>query len=292
MLEAAAGDHLLVAMGVSNVAAHDPEDAGAEDVAIVGVGALEPSANTDADDCLSARLIRHHPVEHWCHVDNTEQEADYVGGCACQLSVWEYHPQDPRYRYHHHHPRHPALNLDNNAGGCALFFEGVSANFTVPQDKKNTFTCSNALNADCVPDLMCQTESAAKLAGDSNACRRQLGRSLTGDKALETADQNQCRTITGQGYDLYFVDSERHYLADHTQKALSQVLMGIIPVITVLETDGKTKAELTCLRLVDSVANQTDDESRPKSLGSPNGVLFSPSMYLATMLVSITLYVL
>ncbi|KAK8862205.1 hypothetical protein PGQ11_008440 [Apiospora arundinis] len=229
MLEAAAGDDLLVAMGVSNVAAHDPEDAGAEDVAIVGVGALEPSANTDADDCLN------HPETALVLDKNF-----YLG-------------------------TPPNLRFDKNAGGCALFFEGVSANFTVPQDKKNTFTCTDALNADCVSDLIRQTESAAKLAGDSNACRMflKIGMhidcvthlALTGDKALETADQSQYRAITGQGYDLYFVDSEHHYLANRTQKALSQVLMGIIPVITVLEKDGKAKAELTCLRLVDSVAN-------------------------------------
>lgn len=64
----------------------------------------------------------------------------------------------------------PALRFDNNTAGCALFFEGVSANLAVSQDKKNSFTCADALNADCVSDLIRQAESAAKLAGDSDAC--------------------------------------------------------------------------------------------------------------------------
>ncbi|KAK7980856.1 hypothetical protein PG989_013313 [Apiospora arundinis] len=189
----------------------------------------------------------------------------------------------------------PNMRFDNTTTGCALFFEGVSANLTVPQNKKNTFTSADALNADCVSDLTRQTESTAKPASDSNACRQLRNSVMTKPplscNTIEGGNWGACRATTGQGYDLYLVDSERHCLADRTQKALSQVLKWVTPAITVLETDGKAKAELTCLRLVDSVANQTDDESRPKSLGSPNGVLFSPSMYLATMQVSITLYV-
>lgn len=89
MLEATVGDDLLVAAGFANVAAHDSEYAGAEDVATAGVRALEPSANTDADDYLSVRLIRHHPVEYRCYVDNTGQEADYVEGCACHCACFK-----------------------------------------------------------------------------------------------------------------------------------------------------------------------------------------------------------
>ncbi|KAK7920877.1 hypothetical protein PG985_008899 [Apiospora marii] len=214
---------------------------------------------------------------------------------------------------------HPdaAMALDKNfyqTAGCALFFEGVSANLTVPLEKKNSFTCADALSEDCVSDLVRQAESAAKLAGDSEACHQLrdalmskppsscnsvkegtwgpvISRPLAGgNQSLEMVDQSQCRATTGQGYDLFLIDSERHYLADRTTKALSQVLMGITPVMTVLEKDGKAKAELTCLRLVDSVANQTDDEPKP-SMGSPNGSL-SSSLYLATLLVSTFMYML
>ncbi|KAK8038964.1 hypothetical protein PG993_007375 [Apiospora rasikravindrae] len=208
----------------------------------------------------------------------------------------------------------PSMRFDNSTAGCALFFEGISANITVPQDKKNSFTCADALSEDCVSDLVRQAESAAKFAGNADACS-QLRDSLTnkpppscnsvkggtwgsvisrpltgGNQSLEMVDQSQCRATTGQGYDLFLVDSERHYLTDRTTKALSQVILGITPVMTVLEKDGKAKAELTCLRLVDSVANQTDDEPHP-SMGSPNGSL-SSTMYLATLLVSAFLYVL
>ncbi|KAK8086753.1 hypothetical protein PG994_001727 [Apiospora phragmitis] len=208
----------------------------------------------------------------------------------------------------------PSLHFDNSTAGCALFFEGISANITVPQEKKNSFTCADALSEDCVSDLIRQAESAAKLASDSDSCNQLrdtlinkpppscnsvkggtwgsvISRPLNGgNKSLEMMDQSHCRATTGQGYDLFLVDSERHYLADRTTKALSQVLMGITPVMTVLEKDGKAKAELTCLRLVDSVANQTDDEPQP-SLGSSNGPL-SSTMYLATLLVSTFLYML
>ncbi|KAK7948492.1 uncharacterized protein PG986_009378 [Apiospora aurea] len=207
----------------------------------------------------------------------------------------------------------PSFRFDNSTAGCALFFEGISANITVPQEKKNSFTCADALTEACVADLVHQAESAAKLAGDSNACS-QLRDSLMnkpppscssakgtwgsvasrplngGNQSLEMVDQSQCRATTGQGYDLFLVDSERHYLADRTTKALSQVLLGITPVMTVLEKDGKAKAELTCLRLVDSVANQTDDEPHSSS-GSPNRSL-SSAMYLATLLVLAFLYML
>ncbi|KAK8134190.1 hypothetical protein PG984_006202 [Apiospora sp. TS-2023a] len=209
----------------------------------------------------------------------------------------------------------PSLKFDNGtAAGCALFFEGISANLTVPLEKKDSFSCADALSGDCVSDLIRQAESAAKLAGNSEACSQLrdalmskppsscnpakggtwgsvISRPLAGgNQSLEMMDQSQCRATTGQGYDLFLVDSERHYLADRTTKALSQVLMGITPVMTVLEKDGKAKAELTCLRLVDSVANQTDDEPKP-SLGSPSGSV-SSSRYLATLLVSALLYIL
>lgn len=60
----------------------------------------------------------------------------------------------------------PSLQT-NDTNGCALFFEGVSANLTSSTgDQLDKFTCSNTLAEACVSDLIAQAQSASEGLGD------------------------------------------------------------------------------------------------------------------------------
>lgn len=63
----------------------------------------------------------------------------------------------------------PSLQL-NGTTGCALFFEGIAANLTAT-DKEN-FTCSDALNKDCVSDLITQSQASGDALSDSDFCNK------------------------------------------------------------------------------------------------------------------------
>ena len=53
-----------------------------------------------------------------------------------------------------------SLKLNSTTGGCALFFEGVSANLTTSKGNQlGDFTCSDALAKTCISDLVAQAES-------------------------------------------------------------------------------------------------------------------------------------
>jgi len=64
----------------------------------------------------------------------------------------------------------PSLQLDDTTG-CALFFEGIAANLTVTNSgNMNNFTCSDALNQDCVSDLIAQAQVAGEGTSNSDFC--------------------------------------------------------------------------------------------------------------------------
>ncbi|RDL36635.1 uncharacterized protein BP5553_05987 [Venustampulla echinocandica] len=189
----------------------------------------------------------------------------------------------------------PSLQL-NGTTGCALFFEGIAANLTVPEDKVDSFTCSDVLNKDCVSDLITQAQLAVKAgepAKDSDFCnemRESLvdkppSTSLTGDKPLEKTDQSQCRPTTGQNYDLSLVTSQQQQSSSRELEQLAPVLYAITPVMTIFRKGDDTKAGLTCLKLVESKANQTTDDTKPQ--GSSAGINTPFMAYFA--LVSLTL---
>lgn len=100
----------------------------------------------------------------------------------------------------------PSLRFDNETAGCALFFEGISANLTVPQEKKDSFTCADALNQDCVSDLVSQAESAAKLAGDSEACSQLRD-------ALMSKPPSSCNSVKGGTWGSVISRRKFHHLA-------------------------------------------------------------------------------
>lgn len=63
----------------------------------------------------------------------------------------------------------PSFKLEDTTG-CALFFEGISANLTTTN--KENFTCSDALNKDCVSDLITQTQSSGDALSNSDFCNK------------------------------------------------------------------------------------------------------------------------
>jgi hypothetical protein len=65
----------------------------------------------------------------------------------------------------------PSLQL-NGTTGCALFFEGIAANITVPNvGNQGNFTCSDALNQDCVSDMITQAQAPREGINDSDFCK-------------------------------------------------------------------------------------------------------------------------
>lgn len=63
----------------------------------------------------------------------------------------------------------PSLKLDDITG-CALFFEGVSANLTAPNaDQLDKFTCSDSLAESCITDLTAQAQSTFKALNNGTA---------------------------------------------------------------------------------------------------------------------------
>jgi len=63
----------------------------------------------------------------------------------------------------------PSLKLDDTTG-CALFFEGVSANLTAPNaDQLDNFTCSDSLAESCIADLTAQAHSTFKALNNGTA---------------------------------------------------------------------------------------------------------------------------
>lgn len=71
----------------------------------------------------------------------------------------------------------PSLQL-NDTKGCALFFEGISANLTSSSgDQLDKFTCSNVVAEACVSDLIAQAQSTyegfgVETDGSSGLCSR------------------------------------------------------------------------------------------------------------------------
>jgi hypothetical protein len=70
----------------------------------------------------------------------------------------------------------PSLKLSDTTG-CALFFEGVSANLTVPyEDQLDRFTCSDTMAESCVADLIAQAQSTFEkledVSSEADVCSR------------------------------------------------------------------------------------------------------------------------
>ncbi|KAF3044746.1 hypothetical protein E8E12_010165 [Didymella heteroderae] len=180
----------------------------------------------------------------------------------------------------------PSIQL-NDAHGCALFFDGISANLTSSMgDQLDKFSCSNVLAEACVSDLIAQARSTYEgfgvaTDGSPGICSRLsdalmdkpptacngikgswgtiLAQPLTGNSASEQIKQEQCHPTTGQDYGLSLIASIRKEASGRELSELSPILNAITPVMTVFAKENDTDVELSCLKLVESKANQTVD---------------------------------
>lgn len=82
----------------------------------------------------------------------------------------------------------PSFQLRGRTG-CALFFEGIAPNLTTTN--KENFTCSDALNKDCVSDLIVQAEASSQILSDSDFCN-----SLRG--SLISKPPSTCKLVKGE----------------------------------------------------------------------------------------------
>lgn len=62
----------------------------------------------------------------------------------------------------------------NGVIGCALFFDGVSANLSAEKGQEESFSCSKAMAESCVTDLVKQAESNFKDIGNATTAGSDL----------------------------------------------------------------------------------------------------------------------
>lgn len=80
---------------------------------------------------------------------------------------------------------------------------------------------------------------------------------------------------------MFLVESTRKESNGREMSQLSPIVDAITPVMTVFAKDIKVDVELTCLKLVDTKANQTLDVTPQKGSGLSIG---SPSIVLSALL--------
>lgn len=85
------------------------------------------------------------------------------------LGLQELKAEQPTFDRNFYLGTAPSLSL-NDTTSCALFFEGVSSNLTTSAGNQlNKFTCSDALPAACISDLLTQAQSSFDTLEDTSS---------------------------------------------------------------------------------------------------------------------------
>ncbi|KAF1357552.1 hypothetical protein EJ07DRAFT_157552 [Lizonia empirigonia] len=189
----------------------------------------------------------------------------------------------------------PSVNL-NDTTSCALFFEGVSSNLTTSAGNQlNKFICSDALPAACISDLLTQAQSSFdnldKTPSSSSSICTQLrdtlltkppptcnmpqgtwgtilATPLSGSSSPAPLPQSPCHPTTGRNYTLSLIASTRTTTTSRAVSHLGPILNAIHPVMTLVRGANETRAQLSCLKLVEQEAGQTLDAPRPEKGGA------------------------
>lgn len=80
-----------------------------------------------------------------------------------------------------------------------------------------------------------------------------------GSSASTQIKQEQCHPTTGQDYGLSLIASIRKEVSGRELSKLSPILNAVTPVMTIFIKGNDTDVHLSCLKLVESKANQTVD---------------------------------
>ncbi|KAJ8065161.1 hypothetical protein OCU04_005874 [Sclerotinia nivalis] len=180
--------------------------------------------------------------------------------------------------------------------GCALFFDGVSANLSFPNTARESGsgTCNDALSSSCVTDLLAQSQSELKtlLGSDSsseskicsalqsalqskpptsctdiqtihiNGWGNTIARELTGSNAAPFSQKSSdCNATTGENYNLSLVQNTRTAAAV-LSGTLEKLMFGITPVLTILydpKNSAGAESHLSCLKVVGTTQGQVTD---------------------------------
>ncbi|KAK5194382.1 hypothetical protein LTR96_006496 [Exophiala xenobiotica] len=185
----------------------------------------------------------------------------------------------------------PSLALASSSSatdfaGCALFFEGIARSISLNGSEYGSMTCSQALGAQCVGDLLSQAKAQVQVQDGStcaslqDAMQRNPPRScwgiamvtwgsvvahdLTGPNAPVTPmTEGTCHpSIAGKGYNVALIESQTVRSEDVSSDP-APFFYSITPVISVFYTSGagsgsesesEPKAYMSCLKVVDEDA--------------------------------------
>ncbi|PQE08123.1 hypothetical protein CJF31_00008216 [Rutstroemia sp. NJR-2017a BVV2] len=168
------------------------------------------------------------------------------------------------------------LNLTSNSyHGCALFFDGVSANnlsFPNTPHESGSGTCNDALSTSCVTDLLAQSQSELNTLLSSNSSNESKICSAL-QSALQSKSPTSCTDIVpnhngwgniivrGENYNLSLVQSTRTSAAV-LSGTLQKLMFGITPVLTILydlKNNAGGESHLSCLKAVGTTQGEVTD---------------------------------
>ncbi|OQU98960.1 hypothetical protein CLAIMM_04669 [Cladophialophora immunda] len=164
----------------------------------------------------------------------------------------------------------PGLDLEklSNTTGCALFFDGITSQLKFPGYIETSIgTCSDALSAGCVTDLLNQaTSTLATLdsaSGDvcdvlaselvnkappscgvaqSGSWATINAKAITGPSAPLPVVLDDCSPTTGKGYSLTHVESQ-NLTAPGEVQITEPFLGGVTPILTVFKPSSNNSSD-------------------------------------------------
>ncbi|KAK7903526.1 hypothetical protein LTR67_001546 [Exophiala xenobiotica] len=175
---------------------------------------------------------------------------------------------------------------ETDFAGCALFFEGIARSISLNGSEYRSMTCSQALGAQCVGDLLSQAKAQVQVQGGSTCVSLQdtmqrnppqscwgiamvtwgsvVAHDLTGPNAPVTpVTEGTCHpSIAGKGYNVALIESQTVRSEDVSSDP-APFFYSITPVISVFYTSGsgsgsgsgsEPKAYMSCLKVVDEDA--------------------------------------
>ncbi|KAK5222089.1 hypothetical protein LTR47_003067 [Exophiala xenobiotica] len=211
----------------------------------------------------------------------------------------------------------PSLALASSSSetdfaGCALFFEGIARSISLNGSEYGSMTCSQALGAQCVGDLLSQAKAQVQVQDGSTCASLQdtmqrnppqscwgiamvtwgsvVAHDLTGPNAPVTPmTEGTCHpSIAGKGYNVALIESQTVRSEDVSSDP-APFFYSITPVISVFYTSGsgsEPEAYMSCLKVVDEdaagsgsggagggvISTQTSSDGAPRSGVGPSNL--------------------